>query len=75
MAYIAHVVTRVGVMRWAYTIPVCVCVRVCVCVLFVSSRSGIVFFKSADAITDHNQSARDIDPYYNFELYVEEPGH
>ena len=33
------------------------------CVLFVSSRSDIVVNTSSDAITDHNQSAKDIDPY------------
>ena len=46
-----------------------------VCVLFVSSRSGIVFNPSADAITDHSQSAKDIDPYFKSQLYVVEPGH
>ena len=42
-----------GAVRWAYAIPVCV--------LFVSSRSGIVFNSNAGAITDHSQSAKDID--------------
>ena len=42
-----------------------------VCVLFVSSWSGIVFNPSAGAITYHSQSAKDIDPYFNFQLYVE----
>ena len=46
-----------------------------VCVLFVSSRSGIVFNPSAAAITDHSQSAKDIDPYFKSKLYVEDPGH
>ena len=46
-----------------------------VCVLFVSSRSGIVFNSSAGAITDHSQSAEDIDPYFKSQLYVENPGH
>ena len=46
-----------------------------VCVLFVSSRSGIVFNSSAGTITDHIQSAKDIDPYFKFQLYVEDPGH
>ena len=46
-----------------------------VCVLFVSSRSGIVFNSSAGAITDHSQSAKNIDPYFKFLLYVEDPGH
>ena len=32
------------------------------CVLFVSSWSDIIFNPSADAITDHNQSAKNIDP-------------
>ena len=45
-------------------------------VLFVSSRSGIVFNPSAGAITNHNQSAKDIDPYFKFLLlYVEDFGH
>ena len=45
-----------------------------VCVLFVSSRSGIVFNSSAGAITDHSQSAKDIDTYFKSQLYVEDPG-
>ena len=45
-----------------------------VCVLFVSSRSGIVFNPRASAITDHNQSAKDIDPYFKSQLYSEDPG-
>ena len=44
-------------------------------VLFVSNRSGIVFNPSAGAITDHSQSAKDIDPYFKSQLYVEDPGH
>ena len=44
-------------------------------VLFVSSRSGIVFNTNASAITDHSQSANDIEPYFKFRLYVEQPGH
>ena len=68
MAYIAHVVTGV----WCdeagiYAMPVCV--------LFVYSASGIVFNWSAGAITDHSQSATDIDPYFNTQLYVEDPDH
>ena len=54
-------------MRWAYAMPVCV--------LFVSSRSGIVFNPSAGAIIDHSQSAKDIDPYFKSLLYVEDHGH
>ena len=46
-----------------------------VCVLFVSSRSGIVFNPSAGAITDNSQSTKDIDPYFKSQLYVEDPGH
>ena len=45
-----------------------------VCLLFVSSRSGILFNPSADAITDHSQSAKDIDQYFKSQLYVEDPG-
>ena len=69
MAYIAHVVTEVwcGEVTWAYAMPMCV--------LFVSSRSGIVFNPSAGTITDHSQSAKDIDPYFKSQLYVEDPGH
>ena len=39
-----------------------------VCVLFVSSGSGIVFNPSAGAITDHSQSAKDIEPYFKSQL-------
>ena len=42
------------------------------CVLFVSD---IVFNPSAGAITDHSQSAKDIDPYFKSQLYVEDLGH
>ena len=44
-----------------------------VCVLFVSSRSGIVFNPRASAITDHSQSAKDIDPYFKSQLYAKHP--
>ena len=44
-------------------------------VLFVSNRSGIVFNQSADAITDHKQSAKGIDPYFKSMLYAEDLGH
>ena len=54
-------------MRWAYVMPVFV--------LFVSSWSGIVFNSNAGAITDHSQSAKDIDPYFKSQLYVKDPGH
>ena len=54
-------------MRWAYAMLVCV--------LFVSSRSDIVFNPSASAITDHSQSAKDIDPYFKSQLYVKDPCH
>ena len=43
--------------------------------LFVSSRSGIAFNPSADAITDYSQSAKDIDPYFKSQLYAVDPGH
>ena len=47
-----------------------------VCVLFVSSRSRIVFFNpSTGAIIDHDQSAKDIDPYFKSKLYVKDPSH
>ena len=42
---------------------------------FVPNRSGIVFNLSAGAITDHSQSAKDIDPHFKSHLYVEDPGH
>ena len=45
-----------------------------VCVLFESSRSGIVSNPSAGAITDHKQTAKDIDPYVKSQLYVEDSG-
>ena len=47
----------------------------CLCVLFVSSRSCIIFNPSTGAITDHSQSAKDIEPYFKSQLHVEEPGH
>ena len=56
-----------GAVRLAYAMTVCV--------LFVCSRSDIVFNPSAGAITDHSQSANDIDPYFKSQLYVEDPGH
>ena len=46
-----------------------------VCVLFVSSRSGIVFNPRAGAIIDHSQAAKDVDRYFKSQLYVEDPGH
>ena len=46
-----------------------------VCVLFVSSRSGIVFNPSAGAIIDHSPSAKDSDPYFKTQLNVEDPGY
>ena len=42
---------------------------------FVSSGTGIVFNPVAGAITDYSQSAKDIDPYFQSQLYVENPGH
>ena len=52
---------------WAYAMPVYV--------LFVSSRSGIVFNSIAGAITDDSQSAKNIAPYFKSKLYVEDPAH
>ena len=46
-----------------------------VCVLFLSSRSVIVFKSSAGAITDHSQSAKDIYPYFKSQLHVKDTGH
>ena len=66
MTYIAKVVTG-NALRRAYAMPVCV--------LFDSSRSDIVFNPSAGAITDHSQSAKDIDPYLKSQIYVEVHGH
>ena len=45
---------------------VCMCMdlREAMCVLFVSSTSNIVFNPSAIAITEHSQSAKDIDRYF-----------
>ena len=47
----------------------------CVCMCCLSSRSGIIFNPSVGAITDHSQSVKDMDPYFKFQLYVEDPGH
>ena len=44
-----------------------------VCVL--SSRSDVVYNRSAGSITDHSQSAKDIDPWFKSQLNVEDPGH
>ena len=46
-----------------------------VCAQFVSNMSDIIFNPSAGAITDHSQSAQNIDPYFKSQLYVEDPGH
>ena len=46
-----------------------------VCILFVCSRSGVVFNPSASAITDHSQSVKDIDLNFKSQLYVKDPGH
>ena len=62
MAYIAHVVPG----AW------CDEMSVCLCVLFVSSRPVIIFNTSAGAITDDSQSAKDTDPYFMSQLYVED---
>ena len=55
-----------GAVRWAYAMLVCL--------LFVSSRSDIIFNPSAGAVTD-SQSAKDIDPYCKSQLDVEDPGY
>ena len=44
-----------------------------VSVLFGASTLSIVFKQSAGAITDHNESTKDIDPYFKFQLNVETP--
>ena len=67
MEYIAHVVTGV----WCSDVGIC---DARVCTVFVSSRSVIVFNPSAGSITDHSQSAKDRDPYFKSQLYVEDPG-
>ena len=54
-----------GAVKWAYAMPVCV--------LFMSSRSGIIFNPSAGEITDHSPSVKDIDQYFNSQLYVDDP--
>ena len=54
-----------SVVRREYAMPVCV--------LIVSRRSDVVFNPSAGAITDHSQSAKDIDPYFKSVLYAEDP--
>ena len=64
MAYIAHVVTGV----WCGDVGIC---DASACTVW----SGIVVNPSAGAITDHRQSAKDIDPYFKFQLYVEVSGH
>ena len=63
MAYISHVVTGV----WCGEEEIC---DDRVCVLFVSSRLDIVFNQRTSAITDHNKSAKDIDPTKNVALQI-----
>ena len=38
----------------------------------MSTTLGIILNPSAGAITDHSQSAKDIDSYFKSQLYVEE---
>ena len=59
--YIAYAVTGV----WCCEVGIC---DARACVLFVSSRSAIVFNPSAGAITDHSQPAKDIDQYFKSQL-------
>ena len=47
----------------------------CTCVMLLSSRLDIVFNLSAGAITDRRQPAKDVDPHFKSQLYVEHPGH
>ena len=51
---------------------VCVCgMCVCVCVC----RTWVILFNSStDAITDHCQSAKDVDTYFKSQIYVEDIG-
>ena len=67
MAYISYVL--IGV--WCGKVGIC---DARVCVLFVCSRSCSVFNPGASVITDHSQSAKDIDPYFKPQLYAEDPG-
>ena len=55
-AYIARVVPCSVQLRWTSAMRVCV--------LFVSSISGIVLNPSASAITDHSQSAKNMNLYF-----------
>ena len=56
-----------GALRSAYAMIVYV--------LFVSNMSGIPSTESQYTITDHSQSAKDIDPHFKSKLFVEVPGH
>ena len=56
-----------GAMKLAYALPVCG--------LLMSSPSVIVLNPRAGAITDHSQTANDIDSYIKSQLNVEDPGH
>ena len=67
MANIAHVLTGV----WCSDVGVC---DARVCAVFVSSRSDMVFNPSAVSITDHSQSAKDIDPHFKIAAPSREPG-
>ena len=44
-------------------------------VLFLSSRSGIVFNPNPGAITDLSKSAKDIDTYFKSQLCLGDLGH
>ena len=47
----------------------------CVYCLCLAGRVSFFFNPSAGAITDHSQSAKEIDPYFKSLLYVEDPGY
>ena len=52
---------------WHYAMPICV--------QFASCTSDVVFDPSADVITDHSQSAKDIDSYFKSQFNAEDSGH
>ena len=53
---------RCGVMRLKYAMPVCV--------LFVFNILGIIFNPRVGAISEHSQSAKNIDLYFKSQFYV-----
>ena len=73
--WMAHFIILTHVLTFAL---VCACVWTYSktdCIQFLSSASNIVFNASIGAATDYSQSAKDIDLYFNSQLYQKDLGH